>query len=252
MVYTSDHRGLSYIMRVAKRQGAMITPIALLTLVAGLPHCSKAATVFSSFLPGNTYTCCLGNIVSGPIATYNGALLVQNEEGEAFTPSANYYLTRIDVAFYTADPFAIDNDTYGFTLSLDQSSGGAPGATIETWTGLTAPSQSIGTSSLVETVLPVSSVLLLAGNQYWVVASPAASNTFAVWAGNDGAFPGTSTLADGSGSGWSVYNVRSYANVFDVQGTATPEPGSILLVVIGICGLGLYSVRQLRSKSSAA
>jgi len=184
--------------------------------------------------------------VTGSSATYLGVLLGQFQTAGAFTPAGNYYLTQIDVALsfggYAGMP---DADTNGFTLSLNQDSGGVPGAAIETWTGLTAPDPVIGTSSVVETVLPVSTVTLLAGVQYWIVASPAASNSLDSWAQNayDGTGPG-GIFAVNPGSGFVVHNVGSDDLAFDVLGSPVPEPGTLLLIPSALIGLGLIRKRR--------
>ena len=213
-------------------------------------------TIFNSFAPGNTYQCCSGYFVVGPAAT-NGTLpgtFGLNETAGAFTPAGNFNLTQVDVAIYSGYS---PTNTYGFTLSLDQDSGGVPGATIETWTGLTAFSPSVGTSTVVQTVFAVGTVPLLAGNQYWIVASPAASTTFDFWADTNSLLPSTGgrmAVCGGNSNGgnggsacpsWRVDNLSNNDIAFDVQGTATPEPSTLFLTGASVLGAIIMRKRIL-------
>jgi len=184
--------------------------------IANQAFAQGAKTVYSTFLPGTTYQCCAGANVSGPAATNLGAFVGQSQTAAAFTPTANYDLTQIDVALY----FPGSPNTSGFILSLNEDAGGVPGKTIESWTGLAAPTLPVGTSSVVQTVNPVSTVQLIAGTQYWIVATPSASNTFDVWAEDVFTIkPGPGgRVATNTGNGWSVVNLSFGAVVFDVLG----------------------------------
>jgi len=203
-----------------------------LVLAIGLPQISTADTiVYSSFLSGTTYVCCAGYPVTGPAASNVGVLVGQSQTAGAFTPSGNFILTQIDVAFW----FANGPNTNGFTLSLNQDSGGVPGTAVATWTGLAAPSQFAGPSSLVLSVFPAAMVLLISGNQYWIVASPSAANTYAAWAIN--ALDGTGVggiLAGNTGAGWVVQDIPFDTLGFDVRGTVVPEPGALSCIAAGL------------------
>jgi hypothetical protein len=169
------------------------------------------------------------------------------EIAAAFTPTGNYSLTQIDVAILFIGP----PDTNGFTLSLNQDSGSdAPGTAIATLTGLFAPNYQLGTSSLVDTDSPSSNVVLQTGVQYWIVASPAASNTYDGWSLN--AINGTGPAGvweQNAGSGWVPGGSSASDLAFDVQGSLqdpadTPEPGTFMLIPSALIGLSL--IRKLR------
>ncbi len=187
--------------------------ILFLTIAPGL---SNAETIYSSFLPGKTYQCCVGQFVSGPTAAIAGKLIGQRKIAAAFTPIHNYILAQIEVAFY----FPNGPNTSRFNLSLSQDAGGVPGATIESWGGLTAPPQYGGTSSIVQTVVSLPNVQLSTGSQYWIVASPADSNTYVVWNLNasDRTGPG-GRVAENSGSAWIVVDLPFDNLAFEVQGS---------------------------------
>jgi hypothetical protein len=196
--------------------------VELILFLAIAPGISNAETIYSSFLPGQTYQCCAGQFVSGPTATFAGTLLGQKKIAAAFTPNQNYILTQIAVAFY----FPNGSNTSRFNLSLNQDAGGVPGVTIESWGGMTAPLQYGGTSSIVQTVVSLPNIRLSAGSQYWIVAFPADSDTFVVWNLNalDGTGP-VGRIAENSGSAWVVLDLPFGNLAFEVQGS--PEYPSI-------------------------
>jgi hypothetical protein len=99
--------------------------VELILFLAIAPGISNAETIYSSFLPGQTYQCCAGQFVSGPTATFAGTLTGQKKIAAAFTPNQNYILTQIAVAFY----FPNGPNMSRFNLSLNQDSGGVPGVT---------------------------------------------------------------------------------------------------------------------------
>jgi hypothetical protein len=189
----------------------------LVLFLAIAPGISNAETIYSTFLSGKTYQCCAGQIVSGPSATTAGGLIGQRQTAVAFTPTRNYILTQIELAFY----FGNGPNSNRFNLSLNQDRDGVPGAVIESWGGLIAPSPSPGTSSIVQTVVSLPDIQLSAGRQYWIVAFPAESNTFVVWNLNalDGSGPG-GRVAENLNSVWSVYDLPRDSPAFEVQGSA--------------------------------
>lgn len=203
--------------------------VACLAITSGF---CNAATIYNSFLPGNSYVCCGGSLVSGTAATNGGQPVGLNLTAAAFTPTGNFNLTQIDVALYFAN-----SGTNGFILSLNLDNIGVPGSIIQSWSGLTAPPQSNGTSSIVQTVFPVSTVQLLAGQQYWIVASPAASDSFDIWAVNGSVSGPGGREARSTGAGWTVFNNSVNGLAFDVQGSPVPEPKTLSLF-----GLGLFAI----------
>jgi hypothetical protein len=207
------------------------------------PHVSMASTVFSSFMPGNTYLCCEGAVVSG--ASTGGSPFGLDLAAVAFTPADDFNLTQIDVGFYYI------GGTNDFSLTLVKGSSGAPGTTpIETWTGLIAPRFLSGTSSIVETVSPVTTVSLLAGQQYWIVAS-AALNSEVVWAKNSALISQSAPIGiaaimggDFFGPDWSIFPAAPGEGdlAFDVKGTTpSPEPNTFTLIAAG-CSLTLIGL----------
>ena len=211
-----------------------------------LPAVSNAAIIFSSLGPGGTYVCCSGL----GVGAFNGGLYT---DAGAFTPSYTTTLTEIDVPVF-AEPGNGSNSM--FNLSLYSDSSGSPGATpIETWSDLTAPSApSAGTASLVTSVMPLTTIDLLAGQQYWVVVGPAAANTFVLWNTPPDlsvAYP-FAYLDPNSvfGNTWIVPTPQAgqVSVAFEVQGTA-PEPSTMLLLPAGFASL--FLIRKLRGSMVA-
>ena len=185
------------------------------------PGAAQNSMIFSTFLPGNTYVCCYGEDIAGS-AVANVAFLAYGSQAAApFTPTGNFTLTQIDIPFsiYASGPYST-----AVNLSLNQDSNGVPGAALETWAGIVPQPNGHGTSSLVTTFYPAFTVPLLAGKQYWIVASPAASNTLELWLLNAGDGTGPrGRMALNQGLGWVVQVLPSGNLAFDVRGTPTSE-----------------------------
>ena len=213
----------------------------LVLAMLALPAVSNAETIFSSLGPGGTYVCCSGL----GVGAFNGGLYTN---AGAFTPSFNTTLTQIDVPVF-AEPGSGSN--FVFNLSLYSDSSDRPGATpIVTWSNLTAPAApSTGTASLLTSVVPLTTIELLAGQQYWVVVSPEAANTSLLWnTPPDTSVAYTYAFKDPDsafGNNWVVPTPEAgvVSVAFDVQGTA-PEPSTVLLIPAGFAGL--FLIRKLR------
>ena len=183
------------------------------------PVAAQNVTIYNTFLPGNTYLCCYGEPIAGSAVANVASLVYASQVAAPFTPTGNFTLTQIDLPFhiYASGPY-----TNAINLSLNQDSNGVPGGALETWSGIMPPSAVGGTSSVVTTVYPAFSVPLLAGKQYWIVASPAASNTLELWVLNAGDGTGPrGRMALNQGLGWVVQVLQSGNVAFDVRGTPT-------------------------------
>ena len=224
--------------------------VEIILFLAVAPGISNAETIYSTFLSGKTYQCCAGQIVSGPSATTAGGLIGQRQAAVAFTPTRNYILTQIELAFY----FGGGPNSSRYNLSLNQDRDGVPGAVIESWGGLNAPSQSSGTSSIVQTVVSLPDIQISAGRQYWIVAFPSESNTFVVWNLNavDGTGPGGRVAENLNNSAWSVYDVPRDSPAFEVQGSAEyPVTGFFPQVAVGGGYSTLFSVTNTGSTTAS-
>jgi len=122
------------------------------TPVCGVPDTPDLACIYTNFGAGQSYISNFG-LTPGYTAI-----------GVAFTPSASYLLMDIEVAAYRANAQTADSVQF----SIYDSSGGFPGAILETFslTGLgIADDAQTATISAASVLHP----LLTAGMQYWVV-----------------------------------------------------------------------------------
>ena len=199
------------IMRVGKRVSVLVCVLVVAALVGGgfsgtsQAQASPFVTIFSNLGTGNNvYNCCVGNTVSGSGSVVGD----QWWNANAFTPAADYLITRIDVAIGNVSP---GGGTNGVTIQLATDSGGEPGTVLKTWnlTGLPV----FGTCCTLDTIGTV--VPILQGQQYWLVAMPIAGDTWDAW--NEAPTSGTGpVLSNENGTGW--FSQGSPQGAFDVVG----------------------------------
>jgi hypothetical protein len=219
-------------LSVAKLAVSLGSP-ALAILVA-LPTPASAEIVFSNFGPGNSYDVDAAWVVAGPTSEAPDR---PSAWAFGFTPSGNFALTQIDIAMSNSSaPISV-------TVSLDQATGGLPGATIESWT-LTSLPVFPPDPGAVQTVVPVSTVPLDSGTEYWLVAT-AAGETIDSWNVALGG-PNAPAALD-TGSGWALQPpLNEPFGAFDVQGNAIPESSTWAMMLLGFAALGFVGYRQTR------
>lgn len=170
-------------------KGALYFGLLLFLLVP--PGARADSVVFSNFGPGIGFDPTIGWV--GPAGTAYSVGGVPFDVAVSFTPSSNVDLSQIflPILWQIPDP---PNST---TVTLVNSAGGAPGATVlESWSGLTVPSLSFS-PPLTLTSSP--DVLLSAGTQYWIVVGTEGSD---FWFQNNSG--GTQPFDFGSGTSWTV------------------------------------------------
>jgi hypothetical protein len=152
-----------------------------------------------------------------------------------FTPAAAFRLTSFDIALVYAAGFT-PNGPNQADVSLTNDAGGLPGSTIESWHLTNIPS-ACGLCPLT-TVASVSNPTLLAGDQYWIVAS-GGLQTFDLWtftlSGSSFSPLAIRTVFNGVDSGWQLNSSgggRQGALV--VSGDAVPEPASLWLTILAL------------------
>ncbi|HEX4785264.1 MAG TPA: PEP-CTERM sorting domain-containing protein [Candidatus Sulfotelmatobacter sp.] len=207
------------------------TAFLLLGLLVSLPIASRADSVlFNDFGTGNTYNASVGLTIAG---AQSGPKFV--EWGEAFTSNSKFDLTEIKMAL---GQFTGVN---GVRVSLDINNGGGPGTSLASWTFVGLP-QFGSTNSAVQTESFANGIVLQAGQRYWLVATPFAASTQAVWNLNSTGVVGLGAV--NFGSVWLTATVPSGA--FEVLGkTVVPEPGTWLLFGAGLFGiLGAASIKR--------
>jgi PEP-CTERM motif len=172
-----------------------------------------AAVVFSNVV-GN---CCGGFGVEG--ANYGTVSL-----GASFTPAGNYLMTDAQVMVFQT--IGTGGDPY-FNVSLFSDAGGVPGASIATLgVGLTA---SVGGGIVIASgAMPN----LSAGTTYWLVLTPYDNATQVGWEmGGSPLVPLADTTSSTGAGGWLGLGPNDAQ--FQIDGTAVPEPSSLLLLASG-------------------
>jgi len=135
--------------------------------------------------------------------------------------------------------FAIQDATFNMTLFASDANGlpGIPLASVGT--ALTAPAA----SGVVAAVSPVT-LTLAAQTQYWLVLTPAVSDTQVSWGVVNGVATSavsTTVQTDGSG-GWVILGNEPVE--FQIDGVVeTPEPGTMALAAIALGALLLLGRR---------
>jgi hypothetical protein len=126
--------------------------------------------------PKGEYWCCEGATVFGPTAITGEP---EYWEASAFTPSANYTVSKIEVAVGYVEGFN------GLVIGLYSDASGVPGKAIKTWpvTNL----GDFGSCCTVSTAKDSAGTPVTSGTQYWVVVktNSKSSTTFAAWNVND-------------------------------------------------------------------
>lgn len=176
----------------------------------GLLH---GGVIFSDFGPGQSYNASTGADVGSDTSVGNNLV----SSAVSFTPTANSIFSAIDFAAYLV------SGPSQLTVSL--SSGALPGAPIESFS---VPNVTAYPGS-VFTVTSILEPELVEGTTYWVEleADDPVNSLMAWFLNSTGATPG---FVQRFGSGpW--FNETAFAPpVFDVQGTAAPEPSAFLLI----------------------
>jgi len=202
-------------------------------------------TIYSNFSAGNTFDQDngfeLGNIGTGDIVAL----------AQQFTPTGNFTLDQIDLAFFAliTPP---DNE---LTLSINADNDGLPGVVLESFNLTNAFGQ-----NQIDTADSTLHPLLVDGSNYWIVASftdPASTNDKALWnlSNNTSATFSPSAFSTDNGTTWAATGQTTEMAVFDVLGTesAVPEPGPSTLVCTGLllfAGLGIWRWRAARKLAS--
>jgi hypothetical protein len=105
----------------------------------------------------------------------------------SFTPTVNYTLSQIDLAFASVEDF---NSAITVSLETNYTSD----TVIESW-NLSGPFPAAGsTDNTLQTITPTGTVSLTAGTEYWLVAAPQNDYTEMLWNTTTASYPpGTTT-----------------------------------------------------------
>jgi len=159
----------------------------------------------------------------------------------AFTPDQDFSLAGAKARF-----LVLANSTVDFAIFSN--SGNLPGAPLallgsvnllENTSGIFAPSG------------PIPSLDLLAGEEYWLVLTPATGASLVGWQADGTTFQPFAATHDATGlSHWAGVSPQSAQ--FEIDGapaaTAIPEPGNAWLLMIGIGSVGLMYAKRTRRR----
>ncbi len=145
--------------------------------------------------------------------------------GVSFTPTASYNLLNIQVAAFRA------NSEIAVNFSIYDSSGGFPGALLETLTfdnlGIPEGEPLPGTATAASVLHPI----LWGGMQYWIVMEGVSPGD-ATWNWNSTGQTGAATLLapqfEGDTPHWSLLSNYDQG-AFAVDGSPIPEPATLML-----------------------
>ena len=173
----------------------------------------------------------------------------QSFSATGFTPSATFKLTSFDIALGYVDTFPNPPGPNQAEVFLDSDAGGLPGSTIESWDLSNLPTDNCGPCPLT-TVTSVGNPTLIAGNQYWIVAT-GGLQTFDNWSltlmGSSFSPLASRSIKNGVDSGWvliSPPNTRQGA--LEVFGDAVPEPRTLSLMTFVLLAVFRWRSRVMK------
>jgi hypothetical protein len=207
---------------------------------------SHAATIVSTFGPGQSFQPPPGLTIGGGILRHDRPPNAGVTQAFEFTPSTTSQLDQIDLALQDIFLAGLAAGPANLDITLANDNLGQPGTALEA-IDLTNVLGSIPFQPGIVTATSPSHPLLLAGTPYWlVVAPPDLLNTAFDWLISP-INPLPTLSASRLGNAPWVTGVTSQPLAFDVIGEAAtvPEPFSCLLGAAGLALIGLLRDRTL-------
>lgn len=201
---------------------------AMILGVVAMAGVAQADTAFDNFGPGNTFNCCTGWTISGGKSVVGA----DYDQGEQFTALADGKINFIDIAM------GFVTGTNNFFVDLHEDAGGQPGKIIASWTGGSMPGFGSVSDKPVNIVNNDPNATLVAGTNYWLVAS-VPDDTWAAWNWNSIGDVGGHAFRQANGS-WNISQTTRGAFRIDVS--RIPAPGAATLAGLA----GLVAMRRRR------
>jgi hypothetical protein len=207
----------------------------LIALIALFCRTSAEAStiVFSNLGPGNSYNGSGAYVISGSTTIFGDL-----DQGSQFVPSQTVTLDSIEAALtYDRGPNAME-------LWLMSDDAGVPGSILESFSFTNLPPFD-STSTALAVGTSASHPLLMAGTQYWVIASTDGDTRGDFNLNSTG---DTGDVVRMDGGSWILFNAQAAA--FRVSGTeAAPVPEPVSIVLLG-SGLVVSTARALKRRWS--
>lgn len=181
---------------------------------------AAADTIYNNFNTGDSYDGLAGWDASGP-----GGPNGQVTNAQEFTAGESAFVSQIDLAVSI-----LQGDGGGTAALYTVGGNGVPGTLLGSW-GFTAH-QNFGDCCAVETISVNGGPLLKQGTDYFMVLSSYGENVD-VWNDNTTDAHGLVLVSRDNGDTWEGGG-GSLLSAFRVEGTAVPEPGTLVMLGSGI------------------
>jgi hypothetical protein len=195
-----------------------------LALVCVISIPAAADTIYNNFDTGNSYDCCNGWTVSGP-GSPPGQFISANE----FTAGATAFVSQIDIAIGK-----VVGDGGGTASLYTVGSGGVPGTLLGSWDFVAH--QTFGDCCAFETISISGGPMLTQSTDYFMVLS-ADNTSWDAWNQNTTGATGNVLYSTDNGNSWNSNGVATLGT-FRIEGTAVPEPGTLVMLGSGVLAAG--------------
>lgn len=230
----------------------------VLALVLGitLAISARASVIYTDFgtgICGGNPTCIANNGINqntdglaGATAPFGDLEMAAN----GFTPVGSFTLSDVQLVIASFAPLA----TNTANVYLMATSGGVPGAVLESWLGVLPEATATPQLNAI-TLTSAAHPTLSSGTEYWLAVGPATSTSFVGWYYSWTVTSSASNLRENTTNGgagiptpagpWNPYNsLEVLQNAFQIDGTpiqtgGAPEPSSVALLSTGLLLLAL-------------